>query len=135
MCYGEVAQLARAFGSYPKGRGFDPPSRYHIWNEELVKVLFLCYNEYVEEKLHTIKKEHLILQCWVLPIFWVHLIHCWVRWFSFHIKTINSNNTNRKIIMINEKINKSFLNILPPPFLCRNSAITQLIKYSNINLL
>ena len=30
MCYGEVAQLARAFGSYPKGRGFDPPSRYHI---------------------------------------------------------------------------------------------------------
>ena len=26
--YGDVAQLARAFGSYPKGRGFDPPSRY-----------------------------------------------------------------------------------------------------------
>ena len=31
MCsnYGGVAQLARAFGSYPKGRGFDPLSRYH----------------------------------------------------------------------------------------------------------
>ena len=26
--YGEIAQLARAFGSYPKGRGFDSPSRY-----------------------------------------------------------------------------------------------------------
>ena len=28
--YGGVAQLARAFGSYPKGRGFDPLRRYHI---------------------------------------------------------------------------------------------------------
>ncbi len=28
VLYGEIAQLARAFGSYPKGRGFDPPSRY-----------------------------------------------------------------------------------------------------------
>src|SRR5690606_34417592 len=26
---GGVAQLARAFGSYPKGRGFDPLRRYH----------------------------------------------------------------------------------------------------------
>ena len=26
---GAVAQLARAFGSYPKGRGFESPSRYH----------------------------------------------------------------------------------------------------------
>ena len=26
--YGGVAQLARAFGSYPKGRGFDPLRRY-----------------------------------------------------------------------------------------------------------
>ena len=28
--YGGVAQLARAFGSYPKGRGFDPLRRYHF---------------------------------------------------------------------------------------------------------
>ena len=34
--------------------------------------------------------------------------------------------------MINEKINKSFLNISSPPFIYRNLAITQLIKYSNI---
>ena len=27
---GEVAQLARAFGSYPKGRGFDPLLRYQF---------------------------------------------------------------------------------------------------------
>ena len=26
--YGEIAQLARASGSYPEGRGFDPLSRY-----------------------------------------------------------------------------------------------------------
>ena len=26
---GEIAQLARAFGSYPKGREFESPSRYH----------------------------------------------------------------------------------------------------------
>ena len=25
---GDVAQLARAFGSYPKGRGFESPRRY-----------------------------------------------------------------------------------------------------------
>ena len=25
---GEIAQLARAFGSYPKGREFESPSRY-----------------------------------------------------------------------------------------------------------
>ena len=57
----------------------------------------------------------------------VHLIQCWVRWFSFHINTINSNNTNRKISMINEKINKSFLNILSPPFFW-SLAITQLLN-------
>ena len=33
ICYnyiarGEIAQLARAFGSYPKGREFESPSRY-----------------------------------------------------------------------------------------------------------
>lgn len=26
---GDVAQLARASGSYPEGRGFDPLRRYH----------------------------------------------------------------------------------------------------------
>ncbi len=30
MFYGGVAQLARAFGSYPKGRGFDPLRRYQL---------------------------------------------------------------------------------------------------------
>ena len=34
--YGGVAQLARAFGSYPKGRGFDPLRRYHIWTRSSV---------------------------------------------------------------------------------------------------
>ena len=28
VVYGEIAQLARASGSYPEGRGFDPLSRY-----------------------------------------------------------------------------------------------------------
>ena len=35
LCYdctvlGEIAQLARASGSYPEGRGFDPLSRYQM---------------------------------------------------------------------------------------------------------
>ncbi len=30
FCHGDVAQLARAPGSYPGGRGFDPLRRYHI---------------------------------------------------------------------------------------------------------
>ena len=28
--YGEIAQLARARGSYPRSRGFESPSRYQI---------------------------------------------------------------------------------------------------------
>ena len=28
---GGIAQLARASGSYPEGRRFDPYSRYHLW--------------------------------------------------------------------------------------------------------
>ena len=30
--YGEIAQLARASGSYPGGRGSESPSRYQIDN-------------------------------------------------------------------------------------------------------
>ena len=30
---GEIAQLARATGSYPVGRGFESPSRYHFVNK------------------------------------------------------------------------------------------------------
>ena len=30
IIYGDVAQLARAFGSYPKGRGFDSLRRYQM---------------------------------------------------------------------------------------------------------
>ena len=33
--YGEIAQLARASGSYPEGRGFDPLSRYHLKSNRL----------------------------------------------------------------------------------------------------
>ena len=28
--YGGIAQMARAFGSYPKGHRFDPCCRYHV---------------------------------------------------------------------------------------------------------
>lgn len=38
---GEIAQLARAIGSYPIGRGFDPLSRYHM-NLNRQKYLFFC---------------------------------------------------------------------------------------------
>ena len=30
LCYGDVAQLARASGSYPEGRGFDSLRRYQL---------------------------------------------------------------------------------------------------------
>ena len=39
---GEIAQLARAIGSYPIGRGFDPLSRYHM-NLNRQKYLFFLY--------------------------------------------------------------------------------------------
>lgn len=32
--YGEVAQLARASGSYPAGREFESPSRYQEFTKE-----------------------------------------------------------------------------------------------------
>ena len=31
LAHGEVAQLARAIGSYPVGRGFESHPRYHFW--------------------------------------------------------------------------------------------------------
>lgn len=35
--------MVRAIGSYPIGRGFDPPSRYHLKVTTYI-VVFLCYN-------------------------------------------------------------------------------------------
>ena len=39
--YGEIAQLARACGSYPQCRGFESPSRYGQGLED-IQGLFLC---------------------------------------------------------------------------------------------
>ena len=43
--YGEIAQLARAHGSYPWCRGFESPSRYYTKDESVnrVKVYRLFY--------------------------------------------------------------------------------------------
>ena len=38
--HGEIAQLARALGSYPKGRGFDSLSRYQYEDKDLLRVFF-----------------------------------------------------------------------------------------------
>ncbi len=38
---GDVAQLARASGSYPAGREFESPRRYHIDNKVRILGLFL----------------------------------------------------------------------------------------------
>lgn len=46
--YGEIAQLARAIGSYPIGRGFDPLSRYHVELTRLYLV-FLIFID-IDEK-------------------------------------------------------------------------------------
>ena len=99
------------------------------WKKLWIMVIWMC-----QGNLHIIKKEHLIMPCWVLPIVWFHLNHCWVRWFSFHIKTINSSNINRKISMINEKIKKSFLNILSPPFLMEIWQSPNLLNAPNNNV-
>ena len=40
--YGEIAQLARACGSYPQCRGFESPSRYD-WNASEKSGAFLFY--------------------------------------------------------------------------------------------
>ena len=44
--YGEIAQLARAHGSYPWCRGFESPSRYYTKDESVNRVkglqAFLC---------------------------------------------------------------------------------------------
>ena len=45
ISYGEIAQLARAHGSYPWCRGFESPSRYYTKDESVnrVKVYRLFY--------------------------------------------------------------------------------------------
>ena len=42
LFYGEIAQLARACGSYPQCRGFESPSRYD-WNASEKSGAFLFY--------------------------------------------------------------------------------------------
>ena len=72
MSYGDVAQLARAHGSYPWCRGFKSLRRYHIDSKlelfekilkRLIKKSFLCYCVYRYRNLHKILKEHLISAC------------------------------------------------------------------------
>ena len=41
--YGEIAQLARACGSYPQCRGFESPSRYD-WNASEKSGAFLLWD-------------------------------------------------------------------------------------------
>ena len=51
--YGEIAQLARAHGSYPWCRGFESPSRYDIGREALFYSVsrFFCYR-YMEPNIY-----------------------------------------------------------------------------------
>ena len=44
--YGEIAQLARAHGSYPWCRGFESPSRYY--NEKIRRSEFKIYGFFVQ---------------------------------------------------------------------------------------
>ena len=44
LCFsGEIAQLARAIGSYPIGRGFNPLSRYHKKITQSHDWVFICF--------------------------------------------------------------------------------------------
>ena len=44
---GEIAQLARALGSYPKGRGFDSPSRYQLEYQNNQKWLLFSFKNII----------------------------------------------------------------------------------------
>ena len=60
---GEVAQLARAFGSYPKGRGFDPLLRYQFEYNLSIQVFFSNKKKgdnMAKEDIHTIGYNMLI---------------------------------------------------------------------------
>ena len=49
--YGEIAQLARACGSYPQCRGFESPSRYYMEEEILFyRISSFCYNKFIQRK-------------------------------------------------------------------------------------
>ena len=98
-----------------------------FWQRIKNMLLWIC-----QGNLHKIKRNIQYRLLSVAIYLCLHLIQCWVRWFSYYIKTINSNNTNRKIRMINEKIKKSFLLILPPP-LFENWQITQLLNVPEYN--
>ena len=39
--YGEIAQLARACGSYPQCRGFESPSRYYLMRRKTFRLFFI----------------------------------------------------------------------------------------------
>ena len=79
------------------------------------------------------KKEHSILLCWMLP---------YILWLSpksqqlmsqvifFYISTTNSINNKRKIIITKDKIKKSFLFIISPPFLKKKSGNHPTIEHS-----
>ncbi len=48
--YGEIAQLARAHGSYPWCRGFESPSRYETLYNFCRGFLFVCTNVKIQER-------------------------------------------------------------------------------------
>ena len=50
MCYGEVAQLARASGSYPAGREFESPLRYHSERGFLIVGNPLLFSYFIKVK-------------------------------------------------------------------------------------
>jgi len=72
-------------------------------------LLWIC-----QGNLHKIKKEHSISHVECCQMNWYHLNHCWVRWF-FYFKITNSNTISKRIMIIKEKIKKSFFDILSPP--------------------
>ena len=52
--YGEVAQLARAFGSYPKGHVFESHLRYQKKNFKYLKFFFVYYKKKILDVWQTL---------------------------------------------------------------------------------
>ena len=102
--------------------------RHHKNCKNLLIVLFYVIIQ--SDEGNFIQKGTLNSLGWVLPNNVVPPKLCLQLGGFFYIKTTNSSDNRRKIISIKEKIKKSFLNILSPPFFYKKFGSTQLIKCS-----
>ena len=84
---GEVAQLARAIGSYPIGRGFDPPSRYHMKFRVLNTLFLFC----AINLCHKLKKRNYARETYFPSLLEIKITSSW----SMNIGTLTTKPLSR----------------------------------------